>query len=1014
MKKPRQAWGLLAWAAAVQSSSLPYNPTRIFRPENSSYVYIFTSTTKSNNNAQLLSLDFSNSISASKPQYSTISSTLPFLRDGELIPYTPTTDAGGNITILAGQCSQGFSEARIWQFQAEPNGKSGKGSWSEHGASYLDSGQSGRVTGPDFLAASISFSSSVDGDASDTRTYVIGGMCPLENSTANTWVSAATYSDSMLSIALAANDQYQITGIVDRGSPIAQAGSALIPLTPTYSADDSQIAQTQQQDFVLLGGHTQVAFVNMSQVGLFSLPQRTWAFVPVEQPSNSQVTPRSGHTAVLSESGDSIIVFGGWVGDVDTPAQPQLAILELGSGYGGTGNWRWTVPQQYHSGLDPDYGLYGHGATLLPGGVMMIVGGYEISSSSSKRTKRSRPASSDRVLLYNTTSNSWLDSYEVPNMFTRNFEDSAGPLSKTSQQAGLGAGLAIGAILVLSAVAFYIWYGKRLKRAREDRERALLYSSDGSSFGAIEQPFLQNGGIDGRGGNATALGALWSPSGGVGGAQSRPPPMQQTTGMWINAPSPTRGLRKGVAGKGYQYHAAPRCGDERMNHGGSSIHPIAEQENEDGQESITSLERDELSDAERKLRDLERVLHGGDDPFLDPEPTSPGAEAVKDSLWHDSGDISKPLPISRRPVPTPIATRDWSPVKPEDRTFSNLSKRTMASDTSITRTMSTRTGAVLSAAAATFRQAASQNALQIQGADMTTSERSNTMSSYFSAPAHSPTTGPLTPGETSTQGADIDAPLLPRSEFQKLQSEGEALLGGRPKLDRDDPYQRAVAAQTASRSEAVRPLFSPPPIPTRRRPGLFGSLRRALNVVSLSERSVSLTIPGEPSRDGMRSTSSSPTKERSRRIGTSPRRAVSDGGALLRQKRGEKDWTEKQQLWRPYRDDPNDDDNDWGQPIDTVDPQQAEEDWDVETAAEKRNVQVMFTVPKSRLRVVNDDMDRASLRSVSDGAVSRKESLRVLKREEREGARTLLWREEKGVLGETCGEGEEGEKVKFA
>jgi len=40
-----------------------------------------------------------------------------------------------------------------------------------------------------------------------------------------------------------------------------------------------------------------------------------------------------------------------------------------------------------------------------------------------------------------------------------------------------------------------------------------------------------------------------------------------------------------------------------------------------------------------------------------------------------------------------------------------------------------------------------------------------------------------------------------------------------------------------------------------------------------------------------------------------------------------------------------------------------EEDWDVEAAAERRLVQVMFTVPKQRLRVVNADAERSSLMS---------------------------------------------------
>jgi hypothetical protein len=38
-------------------------------------------------------------------------------------------------------------------------------------------------------------------------------------------------------------------------------------------------------------------------------------------------------------------------------------------------------------------------------------------------------------------------------------------------------------------------------------------------------------------------------------------------------------------------------------------------------------------------------------------------------------------------------------------------------------------------------------------------------------------------------------------------------------------------------------------------------------------------------------------------------------------------------------------------------------EWDVEAAVERRVVQVMFTVPKSKLRVVNADIDESSLLS---------------------------------------------------
>jgi hypothetical protein len=93
------------------------------------------------------------------------------------------------------------------------------------------------------------------------------------------------------------------------------------------------------------------------------------------------------------------------------------------------------------------------------------------------------------------------------------------------------------------------------------------------------------------------------------------------------------------------------------------------------------------------------------------------------------------------------------------------------------------------------------------------------------------------------------------------------------------------------------------------------------------------------------------------------------------------------------------DPDEWGVPRTSMDRIQAEGEWDVEGAAACRDVQMLgatFTVPKSRLRVVNADISggaiggaaspdpghaarlarKDSQRSVSDGAVARQESLR--------------------------------------
>lgn len=101
-----------------------------------------------------------------------------------------------------------------------------------------------------------------------------------------------------------------------------------------------------------MGGHTQTAFINMSQVAIWSLPEESWSFVTVDSPGTAngntelavkstvtQVDSRSGHTAVLTEDGASIVVLGGWVGDVSQKADPQLAVLHLGQGFGGKGDW---------------------------------------------------------------------------------------------------------------------------------------------------------------------------------------------------------------------------------------------------------------------------------------------------------------------------------------------------------------------------------------------------------------------------------------------------------------------------------------------------------------------------------------------------------------------------------------------------------------------------------------------------------------------------------------------------
>lgn len=1039
MRTVLYTWGLLALVRSLRGQSLPYNPSHILWTANSSTAYIFQPISPSSNQSKLLSIDLTQTLDASSLSSITVDDNLPFLSEDEALSFTPAIENDGSITVLTGKCSDGASGAQVWRYASDSEDGSGKYSWKQSTTAVKGSG----VTGSEFLAAGLSFSDTLNGGANTSSLYIFGGMCPESASTVTDWQGNAEYSSSMLEAAPQGSG-YGLSLVETRGPPIPQAGVSIIPLPATYSTDSSGAPLGQQQDFVLLAGHTQTAFINTSQVALFSLPQQSWSFVSVEQPSSAktdlamrrsvqEITPRSGHTAVLAEDGKSIILFGGWVGDVNTPAEPQLAVLELGAGYGGSGSWKWMIPSAAANGMQGS-GLFGHGATMLPGGVMMIIGGYKISGSPTKLFRRGTMAANNKVFFYNSTNHSWIDSYTPPADMRGSSSSDGGPLSSKASKVGLGTGLGIGAALLASVVVFYFWYSKRVQRSRDQRERTLLtYSSDGSLIGQMDQPFLDRGGIDGRGGDESAMGRVWPTGGDAGSGFPRPPPMQHTTGMFVNVPSPTRGLRKGSARKNYQYHAAPRFDDNRMSRQGNQIHPIAEQENEDGSDfGDGASRRDNLSDAEDKLREVYRMLNS-EDPFEDPVPNPLGSHPVstEDTVKRVPTGASRISIPKRKPVPNAEEMPNWveieedgeapiagqagrtSPSKSDDRTSSTLSEmsqRSAASTSSITRTMSTRTGAVMAAAAAAAHRQA-----QVQG-DSPTNVRTSTMStdassiapSYFNARTRSSTNGSITPGGLQNIADDGDSVVTAKSGFAQLQSDGEMLLGGAPGLDRDDPYQRAIAANTTSRPRPVN-RAPPPVLSQRRRPGLMGSLRRALNVMSMTERTLSLTS-NEQYKDDPRSSSSSPTKERAPKSGSGPRRAVSDGGALLKQKRGEKDWSEKG--WAPYKDIP--DPGDWGEPMTPEEKQQAEADWDVEGAASNRDFQVMFSIPKSRLRVVNDDMDRASLRSASDGAVSRNGSVKNLTREESLRALRARSEGERPRLSSMEEEKEEYEKAKAA
>ena len=108
-----------------------------------------------------------------------------------------------------------------------------------------------------------------------------------------------------------------------------------------------------------------------------------------------------------------------------------------------------------------------------------------------------------------------------------------------------------------------------------------------------------------------------------------------------------------------------------------------------------------------------------------------------------------------------------------------------------------------------------------------------------------------------------------------------------------------------------------------------------------------------------------------------PRRAVSASADLFRRKQGARDWGASNRTSRdtgartPYD---SADSDEMLDPNDDTNADEEEGDWDIDTAAEGRRVQIAFTVPKERLRVVNataKDMD-----SMSEGSLKKDASRR--------------------------------------
>ncbi|KAH9887845.1 hypothetical protein F4778DRAFT_423001 [Xylariomycetidae sp. FL2044] len=940
----------------VMAQTLPYVPTSIFLPttngspwtqDNASaaIAYIISPTEDS---VELLALNISSSLKASSLSFTTLSADLPFL-DGNHTAFSPSLADNGSLIIYAGDCSSATS-AEVWTFSIQADDASTQ-SWTQETAS-VNTNVDTIQMGPGFLGGSFSFSTTLEPQVSQANTYVYGGMCPDSQSNASSSQSRATYSNQMLKLAPSAPDAggYTVSPVASKGPPVPEAGFTFTGLSPSISNRSGTV--TQQNNYVLLGGHTEWAFINMSTVAIWSLPEESWAFVSNIKIADSSSTntelaakstvdsidSRSGHTAILNEEGTALIILGGWVGDLTQAASPQLAVLEIGVDYGGAaGTWQWSVPDNQPSGT----GIFGHGAALLPGNVMMVYGGYSISEGGN--TKRQSGGVGAPTFL-NLTSMEWTDSYTNPTTIGENQDDSSdGNKDDTKRRLGLGLGIGLGLLAIIAAIILYFYYRRRLRHKRMIRESAIRALAQDRSRFLPNDEMIENehgwymGGPDPytQGGRSLGYQSLQTGRGSMDNGRQD----------WFGDIPPLQIPRKPIAPRAArgQYQPTPTGAyDSPPNARGGAgvIHPIMEAD-EDGS------------------------LHDGD---IASEPISP----IRGDTNRNSGQYSDPFvtPTQERHISFPPPSRGSATPSPEDRRrttdpeVQDWMSDVDAADALLTSRAASRSAAATGRISPTRRKSGRSNRSlggyaadddSRTGSNISESNRSNlnmdrsgsVRSHHHLRPSGFGIGVALGGEERGGSSSSSSAPSYntARSSFPALQAEGPGLLMGKNR-DRDEEEQIVPGSPSKSKPRrswlgSLRRVFSGP-TPSPSPPGSRGDETSPLHEDEMGEASdfdVRLGgLGGLAAADGLlRRKAGRGAWERATPVSSSSFSATAGAG-------GGGGLTEERDPLRRGDGGGGDDYDDYDD----------DDDWDIEKAIEKRLVQVMFTVPKERrLRVVN-------------------------------------------------------------
>ena len=713
----------------------------------------------------------------------------------------------------------------------------------------------------------------------------------------------------------------------------------------------------------------------------------------------TSVDSRSGHTAVLTQDGSKIIVLGGWVGDITQAADPQLAVLNIGQGFGGNSDWAWSIPNEQPSGT----GIYGHGAVMLPGNVMMVLGGYNISSSTPAKRDT---ISGTQAMFLNTTSLTWISNYTNPAYAEATSRGSSSSSSSHSnaKAIGLGAGLGIGFAVILGAIFVYCWCSRRLKRKRiEEREKTISSLSLGAAnyYSPTREMNQTGGGFPWSNGRWNRSGEqespLYDPNGAVAGYENLNVGVHGPGDNEV-PPLPRQILRKPLKSRNTRglYQPTPTFdfstagGHGRANSLGTAgpIHPIYEADEDDHMlPPIDTSVGPALGDSSPAPGPSNVNRHS--DPFRDPpvitysgslrrdarsimtnETESPAesrqreiqewvsdwaaADAMMNSQAKSHSQAGRLSPTRRAQL---IAASNVSSVSGEEdsgRTESNLSERSQrslaVSAVTVSRSGSSSQGRSRSNSLRGFIT----NAMNpFASTVLSTTVASTTISPVFDRPGSKN----KPPGSSGSGGSSSFTTA--HTSFPALQAEGESLL------PRPDNFGSGENSPTRSRPDSAgSPSKSKAIVLGKgRQMGWLGSLKKGFFGVGDSGSG-----NNSPESQILFSASRDPSPVRIGGSGSPPRRTVSAGATLWRRKQGRGDW-EDSAGFDANTPRSNTFTGEVSTGLDSGSAMDDEDDeWDIERAVQNRVVQVMFTVPKEKLRVVNhsvedDGSDIGSLRS---------------------------------------------------